>query len=274
MYLPTLPSQLRGSGNYRFVSPGRETLQRAISSVPSGTTLYLAPGDYEESVVIPGTKDNLTLVGLGGRGAVAIVAGTNGVALTNHGRDVTLVNIGMEGDGTGGGLVNTGRRFRCVACKIEGGADAAIIGPGTVAQIAASTADKGDDGLLEDCEFAYATNGVVLRSSDYGACGQNRMRRCTFHNLAEAHVTERVGSGGSAPVGYRDLELTDCVFLAAEDGGMPTKFLDLNDDNANTGQVSRCVFPVALTSGLSLVSTAVLWVANHHPAGLSTGQPS
>jgi hypothetical protein len=274
MFTPTLPNPLRGSGNYRFVSPGRETLQRAISSVPSGTTLFLAPGDYEENVVIPGTKDNLTLVGMGGRGAVSIVAGTNGVALTNHGRDVTLVNIGMEGDGTGGGLVNTGRRFRAVACKIEGGADALIMGPGTVAQIDASSADKGDDGLFEDCEFAYATNGVVLRCSDYGASGQNRFRRCTFHNIATAHVTERVGTGGSAPVGYRDIELTECVFLAAEDGTLPTKFLDLNDDNANTGQVARCVFPVALNSGKSLVSTKVLWVANHHPAGLSNGQPS
>lgn len=258
----------------RKLHPARLVLQNAINRAQVGEVLYLGPGDYEEAITIPATKDNLTIVGLGGRGAVSIVAPDDGVALTNHGRDVTLVNVGLEGEGTGGGLINTGRRFRAIGCKIEGGTDALVQGPGTVALINNGTKDKGDDCLFEDCEFAYATNGVVLLCSDYGACGQNRFRGCTFHNLATAHVAERVGSGGSAAVGYRDIEFTDCVFMGDEAGAMPTKFFDLNDNNANTGQVSHCVFPTALNSGLSLVSTKMLWVANYHPAGLSTGQPS
>lgn len=266
--------RLNGTQGYRVVRPASGALQRAINAAKTGALIYVLPGDYEENVVIPATKDNLTLIGLGGRGAVSVVADEDGVALTNHGRDVSLVNIGLAGDGTGGGLVNTGRRFRALQCKIEGGTDVAIVGPGTVAQIAANSKDKGDDGLFEDCEFAYADNGVVLQCSDYGASGQNRFRRCTFHNIATAHVAERVGSGGSSAVGYRDIELTDCVFLADEDGALPTKFLDLNDNNANTGQVARCVFPTDLDGGLNLVSTKVLWIANYHTDGVSAGQPS
>lgn len=273
MFLPTLPSPLRGSGNYRFVSPAREALQRAVSSVSSGTTLFLAPGDYEEAVVIPGAKDNLTLVGMGGRGAVAIVAPTNGVALTNHGRDVTLVNIGCEGDGTGGGLVNTGRRFRAFGCKLEGGAFGARMAVGGTAEIDAGTQDKGDDCWLVDCEFAWSEAGLLLVGGGYGAVTQLHVQGGLVHNCTKG-VTEAVGTGASAPVLFRNLTLDGVTFDRDEDGTEPTNYVDLNLDNTNTGLVVGCRFPSALNGGKNLVSTAVLWVANHHPAGLSNGQPS
>lgn len=257
----------------RYVRPGAGALQAAITKARAGATLIVAPGTYEENIIIPRTLSALTLIGAGGRGSVAIEALTNGVALLNHADDVTLVNIGLGGNGTGAGLVNDGRRLRMAGCKLEAGADAAILAVGTVAQQEAGTYGDGSDALIEDCEFAWATNGLVLRCSDYGAVTQARLRNCVFHNLTN-HVTERVGSGGSAAVGHRDLEVGHCHFLRAEDGSNPTKFFDLNDSNDNTGEVYGCTFPVAANSGLSLVSTKVLWVGNFYPAGVSAGQPS
>lgn len=257
----------------RYVSPNL-SLTRVLAGIRSGTTIFVAAGTYEESVTIPATVHDVVIVGTGGRGAVAVEAPANSPALTNHADDVTLVNIGLAGGGTGGGLLNTGRRFRAVGCKIEGGVDAAILSLGTVVQIAAGSAGKGDDVLLEDCELCWADNGLVLRCSDYGAVTQARLRGCTFHNLDTSHLSERVGSGGSAAVGWRNLVVEDSVFEPAEDGTLPTKFLDLDDSNDNTGLVTGCAFPTAINGGLNLVSTKCLWVANRHTGGISAAQPS
>lgn len=274
----SLPRSLHGSGRYHFVRPGREALTRAIAAVPEGTTLYIAPGEYEEAIVIPASKPNLTLIGMGGRGAVAIAAPEDATALTNHAQDVTLVNIGCEsGDvdaAAPGGFLNTGRRMRAYGCKFEGGAYAFRAGMGSVAQIDAETQGKGDDCLLEDCELAWSDVGLLLAASDYGAVTQLRLRRCTFHNLV-THADE-IGAGGgvTASIQYRDLEISECVFCANEDGAMPTKFLLLNDHNDNSGIVNRCVFPTAINGGLNLVSTKLFWVGNVHTGGIAAAQPS
>lgn len=257
----------------RYVHPGTDTLQAAIDRARDGATLVLAPGEYEGNVIIPRTTSPLTIIGAGGRDAVMVAALTNGTAITNHADDLTLVNLNVVGNGVGGGIVNDGSRLRLVGCKVEGGADAIILSLGTTAQVTALTHGLGTNALLEDCEIADATNGVVLRCTSSGAVKRARVRGCMFRALTN-HVTERVGSGGAAGVGFLALEVADCTFRPAEDGTSPTKYFDLNDDNANTGIVHGCTFTVAANSGLSLVSTAVKWVGNFYPAGISAGQPS
>lgn len=257
----------------RYVRPGMN-LNSAINALPSASTLVIAPGDYAGPITIPATKHDISIVGGGGRGSVAIVALTNGVALTNKAEDVSLFNIGLGGDGTGAGLVNTGRRFRAYGCKIEGGARAAVLSVGAEADIEDGTDGNGSDILLDDCEVCWAENGIVVQASNYGAVTQVRLKDCLFHNITTKHVTEQLAAGASAPVMFRDLELYRCIFREDEDGAPPTNYVDLNGDNGNTGMISHCTFPAALNSGLNLVSTGVLWVANYHPAGLSNGQPS
>lgn len=249
-------------------------LTRALAGAANYTTLLLTGGPYEGSFTIPRTVRGLTLMGIGGRAGASLEAIANAPALTNHADDVTLVNLGLSGFGTGGGLLNTGKRLRCFGGKIEGGADAAILAAGTDAEYTAGTKGDSSDVLFEDCEFCWATNGVVLRCSDYGAITQPRLRGCAFHNLDTAHLSERVGSGGSNSVGWRNLVVDGCTFDMAEDGTAPTKFLDLNDSNDNTGLVTGCAFPTAINSGLNLVSTKCLWVANRHTGGISAAQPS
>ena len=252
------------------------TIQSAITASEAGDQIFVDPGEYAEELVIPHSKSNIAIIGMGGRGSVAVQADTDGVAITNHGRDVTLVNIGGEGDGTGGGLVNTGRRFRAYGCKFEGGALAVSMTLGTVLQIAALTHDKGDDTLLEDCEIAYATVGVKLTGSDFGACTQNFFKGCYFHSLPTASFEEAHGVGGAITLHYRGLLIDGCRFGAADEetDALPTKWISLNDDNANSGLVTGCVFPDVLAGGRNLVSTTLIWVGNFHTAALSTTQPS
>lgn len=253
------------------VVPSGSTIQAAVDAAAAGDIIYIEPGEYDEQVTIARAKSKLTLVGVGGRGSVFIApSASNPTAMTIEADDVTLINVGCEGSGTGKGLLNRGRRTRLYGCKIEGGAMALQLTLGTDAQIGAGTHGKGDDVWVVECEFAHSDEGVRLTATDYGAVTQVRIVRCLFHDLAKAFEE----SGGSASIRYRSLQIYDCVFDDLEDGSAPTAFILLNDDNANTGIVTRCSFPSAINSGKNLVSTALHWVSNYHTGGVSTGQPS
>lgn len=253
------------------------TISEAVSRAAAGDVILVAPGAYDETVTIARAKSNLTIVGLGNRGSAYIEPSTEDAAgMVVHADDVTLVNLGVaaEDDTSAASLTVTGSRFRAFGCKIEAGADQVVVGPGTVAQEAAGTHGTGGDILFDDCEFCWGTDGIVLTCTDYGAATQVAIRRSKFHNITGKHITEAVGSGGSAAVTFRNLEVSDCVFDDAEGGTAPTNYIDLNGDNGNDGIVTRCAFPAAIDSGLNLVSTAVHWVCNYHTGGVSTAQPS
>lgn len=258
------------------------TIQKAVDVIQdqynSRGIIFIAENadGYDEAVTIDRAEgSSIILFGNGGRGSVFIAPSTtNATALTNHTDDVTLVNVGCDGDGTGNGLTNTGSRFRAYGSKFETDTGAAIqMTLGTVAQEAAGTRGRGADCLFEDCETAWATDGVLLTCTDYGAVTQVYFRRCKHANHTN-YFNESVGSGGSAAVLFRNLEISDGVFDDPEDGTAPTAFILLNDDNGNTGIVTRNSFPSAINSGKNLVSTALHWVSNYHTGGISTGQPS
>jgi len=258
-------------GAVRYVDTGT-TIQSVIDASTAGDTIYIRPGEYVEAVTIAKAKSNLTLIGMGGRGSVFIAPTTsNATALTIEADDVTIVNVGCDGDGTGSGLLNRGRRTRAYGCKIEGGTVGLKLTLGTVAQINAGTHGKGDDTWFVDCEIAWNTKGVELVATDYGAVSQARFRNCTFHDNTAADFEE---SGGSADIRYRDLDIGGCHFLRQEDGTEPTAYIILNDNNGNKGVVHGCTFPSALTGGKNLVSTGLIWTGNFHTGGISTGQPS
>lgn len=270
-----------GSDQNKGTSIGKPlgTIQKAVDIATRWTTIIVAPGQYDETVTISRTTahSNLTIMGMGGRGAAYIEPSTEDAAgMVVHADDVTLVNLGVaaEDETSAAALTVTGTRFRAYGCKIEAGADQVIIGPGTVAQEAAGTHGVGADFLFQDCEFAWGTDGIVLTCTDYGAVTQGRISKCHFHNLTAKHITEAVGSGGSASVAFRNIVIEDCTFDDLEDGTAPTNYIDLNGDNANTGVVTNCRFPTAINSTLNLVSTAMHWVSNFHTGGVSTAQPS
>ncbi len=262
------------------------SLTKAITKVKTGHFVFMLPGRYDETAVVTiartdaaGTAlSNVTLIGVGGRGAIYVDPTTEDQAgMIIHADDVTLINVGVAAeDSTSGNysLVITGSRFRAYGCKIEAGEDQVRIGPGTVVQEAAGTHGVGADWLFEDCEFAWGTNGINLVCTDYGAVTQGFVQGCRFHNLTAKHIKETVGSGGSAAVTFQNIQIWGNFFDDLDDGTAPTNYIDLNGDNANTGVVGGNWFPTAINSALNLVSTAMHWVCNYHTGGISTGQPS
>ena len=252
------------------------TVQGAVNAASSLDNIYIGPGAYDENVTIPHSKAAITLTGAGPRGSVAISPST-GTGLLCRANDVTLTNVGCAALGTDVAAIVTGDRFRAYGCKFENddGTGACLtIGPGTDANHTAHLDGSGSDAIFRDCEFAWAAKGVILQGTDYGAATEDAFYDCRFHNLATDHITEAVGSGGTAAVTFATLLVKGCTFQADETGTMPTKFISLNADNGNTGQVTGCSFPVAIDSGKNLVSTKCLWVGNYHTGGLSTAQPS
>lgn len=266
----------KGRDSYVGLTPDRakQTLQAAIGIVRPYGVIHLAPGTYAATEATIG-RDNgqITIVGEGGRGAIALEAGTNGTCLTNLADDVAIVNVGLAGDGTGHAFVNYGRRMRIDGSKIEGGADGLRLTLATVAQDTAGTHGRGDDIWLKDCEFAYNTNGIDLVPTDFGAVTQVYIEDCVFHGNTK-DITETLGSGATASVTFRNLTIDGCIFQRAEDGSQPMAYIDLNADNANTGQVSNCVFPTALAGGKNTVGTGLIWISNKHTGGISGAQPS
>lgn len=258
----------RRAGNRPYL-----TLQAAIDAGSPGDAFMVAPGRYTETVTIPPELEQIVIIGLGGRGAAYVdpsVEDAGGMVV--NAADVALYNLGVAGEDVTSAvaLTVTGARFRATACKFEGGLTQVTIGPGTDAQITAGTHGDGADGLFDDCEFTWGTNGLIIKASDYGAVTQLRVRNSLFRNLSAAAIEE---SGGTASIRFRDLLIDGCTF-AENEGAPPTKYISLNDDNGNDGLVTGCRFQTALNGGLNLVSTALIWAGNLHPAGLSTGQPS
>jgi hypothetical protein len=260
------------------------TIQEAVDAaadVNFPCVILVAPGSYDETVTIArpsGGSANLVIYGAGPRGSVYIDPTTEDTGgMVVNADDVTLYNIGIAAEDTTAGnvaLTVTGARFRAYGCKIEGGATQVVIGPGTVAQEAAGTHGNGADFLFDDCEICWGTSGIIVTCTDYGGVTQGYVRNCHFHNLTSKHITEAVGSGGSAAVTFFNFVLEGNIHDDLEDGTAPTNYVDLNANNANTGVVSGCRFPTAINSGLNLVSTAMHWVCNYHTGGISTGQPS
>lgn len=240
------------------------SIQSAVDVASRGDVIRIFPGEYDETVSVK--TSNIILVGMGGRGSVAVAPSeANGTALTVDGdtdqvTDVTLINLGLEADGTGSGLHLKGdvRRVRAYGCKIEGGTDSLKL---------ESTANGAlADNRFEDCEIAWGTNGVHITASGAGdPVTQTVIRGCLFHN----QTTDVIKTSVSHTV---DLWLYDNVFAAQEDGTEPTQYLDI-DEASTTGIVAGNKFQTTVWDTASFALAAgVLFVGNYAEAeGPATG---
>lgn len=244
----------------------------ALTKLAAGDTLYVMPGAYVESPVIPAALNGITIVGLGGRGSAFIepsAAGAEGLQVLAS--DVTLVNLGVAGDDTGDYALNIkgnsaghyGRRFRAYGCKFElaDGAGPAVLINGDADYQAA-------DILLEDCEFAYAGFGIQFDDSGYGYPTQVFVSNCRFHNIATACIGEATGGG------VTNLEVTNCIFDNLEDGTPPTDYVKV-DRAGDTGIFSGNKFATATNAtGVLTIAAGIMWVVNATEAGWSAARPS
>jgi hypothetical protein len=256
----------------------RNSLQSAIDLTAPGDTIYIGPGVYDESVIIPAGLAGLSIIGVGPTGSIEFApSDLHASSIINNSDNVLLQNVKMTCPDTTSSvaLTNTGAGFRCMGCVMQGGAMQVLQGPGTVTEINAlyPTAGTGNDAIYYDCVLQNGPSGVTLQGTDYGPPSSVVFASCRFLKLTSSAFEEKNLLGSPASQ-FRNLLIKDCTFEPAEDGTEPTAYILLDDDNGNSGMVTGCHFTVALNSGKNLVSTKVIWVGNFHPAGLSTAQPS
>lgn len=242
-----------------------------------GARILVAPGSYDETVTIPRTLQALTIQGLGGKGDAGIAPTTTAAkGMIIAADDVTLINLGVAGESTAtAALISTGSRLRAIDCKFEGtdtSGSCVVLGPGTVAQVAAGTQGKSGDNELNNCTLCWSANGLELKASDYGAATQVLVKDCVFHNISGTCI---LGTPGAFGIGStRNLEVVDCVFDRMEDGTKPSDFVNVNDA-ADTGIFTGNAFALATDAVADLkIGAGVFWVANATEAGITAARPA
>lgn len=246
------------------------TVQAALNKCVSGRgdVIYVAPADYDESVTI--TKDNVTLIGVGTRGGVAIAPSASdavailidGTTATGRVEEVTLVNIGGEGNGTGGGLHIKGniRRIRVRESKFEGGAFACKL---------ESTAEGSvGDVISDDCEFAWTTTGIHITASGGGDPVTNLwLRDPIFHDCSSEWILSNVAH-------TTGLIVRNGVFGREEDASAPVAGQIDVAVASSEGIFANNSFALATMDATILVIAAgVIWVGNMTEAGVG-GRPA
>lgn len=237
------------------------TIQAAIDKAVDGDAILVAPGQYDETLLV---DKSVTIVGLGGRGAAFVepdTAGAEGMKVTAN--DVTLVNLGVAGESTSDYALNlnSAKRFRAYECKIEGPDDIIVLVDGTATSQTA-------DALFKDCEFAWGGKAMIFDDSLYGYPTQIFVQECRFHNI----VTHMFGVNPSGLV--NDLHVTNSMFANQEDNTAPTDYILLSS-NSNTGIFAGNTFATATNAtGVLTIGTGIMWGPNGTEAGWSTARPA
>ena len=247
-----------GSNAPTFVQQ-KNTIQEAADAVVDGDVIIIGPGEYDENVTLTG-KNKIAIIGAGNPESCRLTALTNGTGLTiNGGQDVSVVNVNIEGRGTGGGVKLAGqiRRFVASQCKFHGGATAFLIAPAGGGQIV--------DCVIDDCAIALVTTGI----SNALAGGDPTHRLTVKNSRFYAIVTDCIISTGAA---INTFILNN--FFGTHTDAEPTQFIKL-DGAGDSGLVAGNQFATATNANTKfLIDADVYWGANGTEAGWSTARPA
>lgn len=244
------------------------TIAAALAIAVDGDVIMLGPQRHQEgNLTLAEGKDNITIIGMGNRGAAYIEpanAGDEGLQVL--GDDCTLINVGVAGNATGdyglkvGSSTATPSRFRAYGCKFEG--------PTGANPAAAVVLQQTGDTILEDCEFAWNSNALLLAAGGSSQVTQTLISKCRFHNSTTVHIGVTAASLGN------DLWIYNNYFGEDESGVAPTDFLLLSD-NAITGHIAGNFFATATNAtGVITIGTGLIYGPNGTEAGWSTARPS
>jgi len=249
-----------GDNSPQFGGIVSASIQAAVDAMVDGDVLLLGPQEYNEDVVITG-KNGITIVGASpALGTRLTGLPSNGIGLTIvGGQDVQLVNMNLEGRGTGGALKLMGqiRRLSALGCKFNGGAFGVLVAPAAGGQIV--------DFLMDECYFGPVTTGF----SNALAGGDPTHRVVIKNSIFSAVVTDCIVSAGSCI----NIAVVNNIFGTHTDVE-PTRFIKL-DGAGDSGIVAGNQFATATNANTKFVLDAdVYWTANGTEAGWSAARPA
>lgn len=227
-------------------------VQAAVDQADEGDLILIAPGEYDEDVVV--ATPRLQLAGVGPRHSVRITgvaAGTSTPMTITGVSEVGLYNLNLEARSGGDGLLMQGQLRRCeiATCKIHGGTNAI--------RIAVAGGGQPVDLRFEENVLGNATNGF---SVDY-AGGDPGHQLKLLGNTFERIVTDCILEDGAT----HDWLIAHNIFTA-NDGTEPTRFLDI-DAVGSTGFVTKNVFHTTVFSTAKFaIASGVLFAGNESQA--------
>lgn len=252
-----------GEGSPRYARRAN-TIEDALADMISKDILYLGPQEHSEgNLVVPEGLNNITIIGMGNRGACFIEPSvTTDEGLQVLGDDVTLINVGVAKGSTGDYALKVGsqtvspNRFRAYGCKIEGDGVACFL-------------QQAGDVILNDCEFAWCAKALQLGSGDIGFNTQVQILNSLFHNFTDFGIGQI-----AAAQQVNNLTVSGCRMDQLEDGTEPTDFILLSD-NGNTGHIANNQFAISTNASAKLtIGTGIMWGPNGTEAGWSTARPA
>lgn len=256
------------AGNTYYVGSGAppgvgirrvDTIQAAASLMIERDVLIIGPGEYDENVTLTNVN-KATIIGAGGPDSVRITALTNGRALTIDGcQDLNIVNLNLEGRGTGGALRLTGqiRRLHADFCRFHGGDTGILVDPAAGGQIV--------DAYITNSIIALLTTGISNTVGGGDPTHRLIVESCKLFGI----TTDCIVSAGAA------INTMILNSLFANDGDTePTRFIKL-DGAGDSGLVAGNQFATPTNANTKFVLDAdVMWGANATEAGWSTARPA
>lgn len=238
------------------------TIQQALNLMVPRDILFIGPGEYDEAVVMPIGLDNITIIGAGNVGEIFIAPSiVNGIAMliegssANRSSDITLVNIGLEGNGTGGGLHVKGniRRVRIQSSKCEGGIFAI--------KLESTAAGSIGDTRIENCELTFTETALhILASGGGDPVTQTRILNCLLDNYSSRGIFV-----DTSPV--HDLWIHNNRFCRQENDSEPTNEYILASVATSSGNIAGNSFPAVAASGKIALAAGMRRCGNSYTDG-------
>ena len=224
------------------------TVQKAATAIGERGVIFVAPGEYDEDVILSTSK--VKIIGVGSNHSVRITGTSAGTAtaLTLSGvSDVGIYNLNLEGRSGGAGLSFTGqiRRVDIEGCKLHGGTNAL--------QILVPASSQTVDITIRDNLIANATNGININYSGGDPCHQIKI----LGNLFSKIVTDNIVENGVT----HDYIISGNVF-GMNNTSESTQFLDIDETGTN-GFVTDNLFATTVFSTAKFaIATGVLFANN------------
>jgi len=252
------------------IEKAKKTIQAAVTAAVEGDVIYVRPKTpgiwdpvgYEETVIIPYTKPNLSIIGVGtGRtlGALphmAIGAGATAM-ITVRAPGCRIANLSITGtSSTGGGILldDNGSTKAAFGTTIENcyfyenqGSAAAATGGGVMW---AATGGAWQT-AIRNCYFMSNRAGIVLMGTSESRPTDILIEGCEFASWVSTQIDIDIDLGNGS--GAQGVIIRDCIFSTPDvpayaGAGTTARYLDLTGCE---GIMSNCQF-ACISQGTSI----------------------
>jgi len=251
---------------------GFSTIQSALNAAGPGSTIFVQPGTYDESLTV--TTDYITLVGgvEGGYGRPDVVGSASPpLTVTAQGFVCKKMRFAATTDDA---VVQEGNGFKYEDCVFDGDLTAAKAG----LRLKGNDDDDSftaSEGVVVNCMIRGNALGIVFDTGAAPAngvgCTHDVVKDCRFIDNTKDITTADTGLGTYS---VQDTLITGCQFLDKN----KTNYIDLTTANGGaasdqTGMISNCYFATdsITTTNVAMVGTGFTLVGCFDTVGVQDG---